>query len=276
MTDKLLIFVPTYNERDNAPAMARQLAGLGLDADLLFVDDGSPDGTGELLDALVPEVPRLHVIHRAGKLGIGTAHQAGIAWAYDRGYATLVTLDCDFTHSPSDVPRLIAAAADADLAVGSRHLRAGSLPGWSLWRRGLTRLGHRLTRSVLGLAHDATGAFRCYRLDRIPRQIFALVPAGGTPSSTRACSSSRSTGCGSPRSRSCCPAACRATRRCRSSRPPAAACECSPCGGPTAATPSGSACRPRPPASVRYGAEPGSTLRKLAPAQFLGAVSGGM
>ncbi len=179
MTDKLLIFVPTYNERDNAPAMARQLAGLGLDADLLFVDDGSPDGTGELLDALVPEVPRLHVIHRAGKLGIGTAHQAGIAWAYDRGYATLVTLDCDFTHSPSDVPRLIAAAADADLAVGSRHLRAGSLPGWSLWRRGLTRLGHRLTRSVLGLAHDATGAFRCYRLDRIPRQIFALVPAGG-------------------------------------------------------------------------------------------------
>ena len=179
MGDKLLVFVPTYNERGNVENMVRQLAGLGLDADLLFVDDGSPDGTGDVLDRLAAEVPRLHVVHRPGKLGIGTAHQDGIAWAYDRGYATLVTLDCDFTHSPADVPVLIAAAADVDLAVGSRHLRAGSLPGWSLWRRWLTRQGHRLTRSVLGLAYDATGAFRAYRLDRIPRGVFALVPSGG-------------------------------------------------------------------------------------------------
>ena len=178
--DRLLLFVPTYNERENAPNMARLLASLGLDADLLFIDDASPDGTGELLDAVAAnEIPRLHVVHRPGKLGIGSAHQAGIAWAYDHGYATLVTLDCDFTHSPADVPRLLARAATCDLAVGSRHLAAGSLPGWNPLRRALTAVGHVLTRRVLGVRYDATGAFRAYRLDRIPRAAFGLVRSGG-------------------------------------------------------------------------------------------------
>ncbi len=179
MGEKLLLFVPTYNERENVEPMVRQLAGLGLDADLLFVDDGSPDGTGQVLDRLAADVARLHVLHRPGKLGIGTAHQAGIAWAYDHGYQTLVTLDCDFTHAPADVPRLLAAAAGCDLAVGSRYLAADSLPGWNLVRRSLTHAGHLLTRRLLGIRHDATGAFRAYRLDRIPRAAFALVRSGG-------------------------------------------------------------------------------------------------
>ena len=177
---RLLLFVPTYNERENAPEMVRQLAGLGLGADLLFMDDGSPDGTGEILDRLAERADlRLRVIHRSGKLGIGSAHQDGIAWAYDHGYDTLVTLDCDFTHSPADVSRLLDRLAMCDLAVGSRYLAAGSLPGWNLMRRTLTRVGHLLTRRVLGIRHDATGAFRAYRLGRVPRGAFALVRSRG-------------------------------------------------------------------------------------------------
>ena len=176
---KSLIFIPTYNERDNAPRMCAEIHGLGLDADLLFMDDNSPDGTGALLDELKPRFPRLIVHHRAGKLGIGSAHFEAIEWAYAQGYQTLVTMDCDFTHSPSDIPAMIAATETSDVAVGSRWLRRNSLPGWNLFRRLMTNGGHWLTRRVLGVPQDASGAFRCYRLDRLPRQVFQLVKARG-------------------------------------------------------------------------------------------------
>jgi dolichol-phosphate mannosyltransferase len=174
-----LIFVPTYNELENAENMVRELSALKLDADLLFCDDGSPDGTGERLDALAKENPRLTVMHRSGKLGIGSAHLDGIGYAYDKGYKTLVTMDCDFTHSPSDIPRLIEAAQDADVVAGSRFQQQDSLPGWSLLRRGLTHLGHAVTKNLLGVEGDATGAFRVYRLDRIPRGVFQLIREKG-------------------------------------------------------------------------------------------------
>jgi dolichol-phosphate mannosyltransferase len=170
-----LLFVPTYNERDNAPRMARELVALALDADVLFVDDNSPDGTGKLLEELKKEIPRLIVHHRSGKLGIGTAHSEAIAWAYSQKYKTLVTLDCDFTHSPADIPSMIGAAQNADIAVGSRWVNRDSLPGWNLFRRAMTFLGHGLTKFVLGIPQDASGAFRVYRLDRIPADIFGLV-----------------------------------------------------------------------------------------------------
>ena len=170
-----LLFVPTYNERDNAPRMARELVALALDADVLFVDDNSPDGTGKLLEELKKEIPRLIVHHRSGKLGIGTAHSEAIAWAYSQKYKTLVTLDCDFTHSPADIPSMIGAAQNADIAVGSRWVNRDSLPGWNLFRRAMTFLGHGLTKFILGIPQDASGAFRVYRLDRIPADIFGLV-----------------------------------------------------------------------------------------------------
>jgi dolichol-phosphate mannosyltransferase len=170
-----LIFVPTYNERDNAPRMARELVALALDADVLFVDDNSPDGTGKLLEELKKEIPRLIVHHRSGKLGIGTAHSEAIAWAYSQKYKTLVTLDCDFTHSPADIPSMIGAAQNADIAVGSRWVNRDSLPGWNLFRRAMTFLGHGLTKFILGIPQDASGAFRAYRMDRIPADIFGLV-----------------------------------------------------------------------------------------------------
>jgi dolichol-phosphate mannosyltransferase len=99
--------VPTYNERHNVEKMVRDLLALPIESDLLFLDDNSPDGTGEILDRLSTEIPELTVIHRRGKLGIGSAHIDGIRWAYDHGFERLITLDCDFTHDPRDVMRLV-------------------------------------------------------------------------------------------------------------------------------------------------------------------------
>jgi dolichol-phosphate mannosyltransferase len=172
---RTLVLVPTYNEQDNAPRMVEALRALGLDADVLFVDDGSPDGTGRILEGLRATHPRLMVRHRSGKNGIGSAHLDGIAFAYDQGYQRLVTLDCDFSHSPEDIPRFLRESDDADVVVGSRWTTNNSLSEWNLYRRMMTGVGHVLTRVILGLRYDATGAFRAYRLDRIPREIFSLM-----------------------------------------------------------------------------------------------------
>src|SRR5207247_297503 len=144
---RLLIFVPTYNENRNVERLCAELRALPLDADILFIDDGSPDGTGATLDRLARQHPRISVIHREGKLGIGSAHRAGIAYAYDKGYDLLITLDADFSHSPADLPRLLAAHDDGvDVVVASRYLAPDSLPGWSPHRLFLTRLGHLLVK----------------------------------------------------------------------------------------------------------------------------------
>jgi dolichol-phosphate mannosyltransferase len=174
-----LIFVPTYNEADNVETLVEGVFKLGLDVDLMICDDASPDGTGAIVERLRARHPRLHAMHRTGKLGVGSAHLEGIAWAYDHGYDQLVTMDCDGTHATEDIPRLLAAAADADVVTGSRFLDADSLPGWTLYRRSMTQLGHVVTERLLGLENDATGAFRVYRLDRLPRAAFSLVTERG-------------------------------------------------------------------------------------------------
>ena len=175
---RILVFVPTYNENRNVERLCTEFRALRLDADILFIDDGSPDGTGATLDRLARQHPRISVIHREGKLGIGSAHCTGITYAYDKGYDLLVTLDADFSHSPADIPRLLAAhAADVDLVVASRYLEEESLPGWSPHRLFLTLFGHFLTRTLLRMPYDASGAFRLYDLRRIPRELFELVTA---------------------------------------------------------------------------------------------------
>jgi dolichol-phosphate mannosyltransferase len=176
---KTLIFVPTYNEKDNAPRLCDELMALELDADLLFLDDNSPDGTGKLLDDISAKNPRLNVIHRSGKLGIGSAHYDGIKWAYKNGYQTLITMDADYTHRPDDVARLFSFAHKSDVVIASRHLSANSLPGWNWIRKLLTKAGHLLTKSLLGMSYDATGALRLYRLDKIPQEAFELVHSKG-------------------------------------------------------------------------------------------------
>ena len=177
----LLIFIPTYNEADNVERLCRELSALRLGADILFCDDDSPDATGTIVDRLAEEFAHVSAMHRSGKLGIGSAHQAGVRYAYDKGYKTLVTMDCDFTHQPADVKRIlqVAQVIGRPLVIGSRYQARHSLPGWNLMRRFLTHLGHFLTVNLLRLPHDATGALRVYRLDAIPRQLFDRVRSCG-------------------------------------------------------------------------------------------------
>ncbi len=172
---KILVMIPTYNEKDNVKKMCHEIFMTGIVAEVLFVDDNSPDGTGDILDELARNTPRIHVIHRPGKLGIGSAHQDGIAWAYSLGYSHLVTMDCDFTHDPGKIKDFLEVACEYDVVIGSRHMLKDSLNGWNLWRKCITMTGHLLTSVLLQIPYDATGAFRLYRLDRIPPEIFGRI-----------------------------------------------------------------------------------------------------
>ncbi len=174
-----LVFIPTYNERENVEKICMEIIALGLQLDLLFLDDHSPDGTGQILDELAKKFSNVTIIHRSGKLGIGSAHLDGILWAYDHGYSRLITMDCDFTHSPEYLPAFIGMSETDDVIIGSRYLQRKSLQRWNLFRKSLTLTGHFLTKYFLKIKYDATGAYRLYRLDRIPRQTFDLVHSTG-------------------------------------------------------------------------------------------------
>lgn len=180
MLNNLLIFVPTYNEKGNIKKIIRMILSLKLESfDMLFVDDNSPDGTGEVLDQLAKKYHNLFVVHRKCKLGIGSAHQAGITWAYRHKYHKLVTLDCDFSHNPRYIPKLLRLSNEYPVVITSRFVNKNSLRGWSLTRKILTKIGHLLTRTLLGMKYDASGAFRVYNLDKIPKEIFNLVKSRG-------------------------------------------------------------------------------------------------
>ncbi len=176
---KTLIFIPTYNEVENVGVIYKQIKELGLDIDLLFCDDNSPDGTGKAIDEICVLDPRVFVIHREGKLGIGSAHVQGIDWAYNRGYQQLITMDCDFSHSPSYIAKFIEMSSEGDVIVGSRYIQEGSLKDWNLYRKILTYVGHFLTHTLLKMPYDATGAFRLYNLDKIQQGIFHLPRSKG-------------------------------------------------------------------------------------------------
>jgi len=176
---RTLIFIPTYNEAENVEALFHKIRALELDTDFLFLDDNSPDGTGKIINRLAEGYPNVNVIHREGKQGIGSAHNMGLRWAYQHEYKLVVTMDCDFTHSPARIPEFLAHAGDFDIVVGSRYLRKGSLRGWNPLRRSLTWFGHFLTTFLLGLPYDATGAFRAYRLDGIPCGSLDLIYSRG-------------------------------------------------------------------------------------------------
>jgi dolichol-phosphate mannosyltransferase len=172
----ILIMIPTYNEAGNIPSLIDRLLSLKhLDADILFIDDDSPDGTGKLLDSYSKIHNRITVLHRVYKAGIGTAHNYGIEWAYNHGYTHLVTMDGDFTHPPEDIPKLLAHSGDYDVVIGGRHAQKSSLEGWSPYRKLLTFIGHQFTLRLLHLPYDATSAFRVYRIDIIPLTTFCLI-----------------------------------------------------------------------------------------------------
>lgn len=175
MTSSSLVMIPTYNEIENVEKIVSGISALNLDLDILFVDDNSPDGTGKLLDKLAGEYSRMKVLHRPGKLGIGSAHMAGIAWAYEHGYQRLLTMDSDLTHAPRDIARMLEARGDADVVVGSRYMNPGCLKDWDWHRKFMSHTGHFLTTLLLGLPQDCTNAFRLYRIDRIPHGLFKMV-----------------------------------------------------------------------------------------------------
>jgi dolichol-phosphate mannosyltransferase len=157
------ICLPTYNERENLEPMLRALHGKG--ARVLVVDDNSPDGTGEIADRLAAELDYVDVLHRSRKEGLGPAYLAGFRRALADGAELVLEMDCDFSHSPDDVPRLIAAAEEgADLAIGSRYVRGGSVGNWGLLRRFVSAGGSFYARVLLGApVRDLTGGFKCYR-----------------------------------------------------------------------------------------------------------------
>jgi len=178
---KTLVLIPTFNERENIHQLLALLEAENLDVDVLFVDDGSPDGTGSEIEGLAASNPRIHLMQRGGKLGIGSAHRDGIRWACANHYHRLVTMDCDLTHLPADIPAFLAALQNSDVAVGTRYHTAKSLEGWNWIRKCLTRTAHMLTRLFLGIPYDCTGAFRAYRLDHIPPDLFEIVQSASYP-----------------------------------------------------------------------------------------------
>ena len=162
--ERVLVIVPTYNERDNIDRILDRLAAAVPTADVLVVDDGSPDGTGDLADARAARDDRVHVLHRTDKSGLGGAYVAGFGWGLERGYDALVEMDADGSHAPEQLPDLLAALASADVVLGSRWVEGGSVVDWPRRRELLSRGGNAYARLVLGLpVRDATGGFRAYR-----------------------------------------------------------------------------------------------------------------
>jgi dolichol-phosphate mannosyltransferase len=162
---RVLISLATYNERDNLAELISALQAQAPYADVLVIDDNSPDGTGELADQLRTADPRIHVLHRGGKLGLGTATLAAMQFAIDRGYDYLLNLDADFSHPPRFVPALLAGMADHDVMIGSRYVHGGGTENWPWSRRLISRAVNLFVRLVLRLpVRDASGAFRCYRV----------------------------------------------------------------------------------------------------------------
>ena len=163
---RAVVCLPTYNERENLEAMVRALAEV-LDTErdeVLVIDDGSPDGTGEIADRLAGELPWVSVLHRNRKEGIGPAYVAGFRRALAEGAELLLEMDCDFSHNPRDVPRLIDASEDADLVLGSRYVEGGGTENWGLLRRFVSRGGCLYAQVLLGVrVRDLTGGLKCFR-----------------------------------------------------------------------------------------------------------------
>ncbi len=166
MLGRVLVIIPTYNERDNLPLITGRLRAAVPDAHLLVADDNSPDGTGEVADKLAADDDHVHVLHRPGKSGLGAAYIAGFRWGLAEGFDVLVEMDADGSHSPEDLPRLLRALTRrrADLVIGSRWVPGGEVRNWPASRMLLSRGANRYTRLLLGMpVYDATAGFRAYR-----------------------------------------------------------------------------------------------------------------
>lgn len=192
---KTVVVIPTYNEKENVAGMVKAVLSQplprpaeGADTlDLLIVDDRSPDGTGDIVERLLKTEPRLHCLHREKKEGLGRAYLAGFRKAMELGADLIIQMDCDFSHDPADIPRLIAAIStpDAagrcpDLVIGSRYVKGGATPGWPFTRRLISRCGGIFIRTVTGMpVRDPTGGFRCWRRAAVEGLDLGAVESAG-------------------------------------------------------------------------------------------------
>lgn len=166
--EKTLVIVPTYNERENLGPLAARLLALPVAVDLLVVDDGSPDGTGEIADDLARQHASIHVLHRKEKNGLGRAYIAGFHWALERGYERIFEMDGDFSHNPDDIPRFLEAARSADLVLGSRYRNGIRVINWPLQRLMLSLGAARYVQIVTGMPFtDPTGGYKCFRREAL-------------------------------------------------------------------------------------------------------------
>ncbi|MET8143765.1 polyprenol monophosphomannose synthase [Sphaerisporangium sp. NPDC005288] len=178
---RVLVIVPTYNERENLPMIIERLRAAVPEAHLLVADDNSPDGTGEIADGLAAEDDHVHVLHRPGKQGLGAAYIAGFRWGLAEGFDVLVEMDADGSHSPEELPRLLDALAQgADLVIGSRYVPGGELVNWPASRKALSKGANIYVRLMLGVpTHDTTAGFRAYRASALEKIALDEVQSQG-------------------------------------------------------------------------------------------------
>lgn len=182
---KTLITVATYNEMENLPRLVEEIARFAPEADILVIDDNSPDGTGQWCEQQRVDNPRITCLHRPGKLGLGTATIAGMKHAIEHGYRYVLNMDADFSHPPKYLPALLAGmdppqGPPADVMIGSRYVGGGGIEGWPLKRRLMSRAVNLYARGLLGLApKDCSGAFRCYRTSMLAKLDFSAVRSRG-------------------------------------------------------------------------------------------------
>lgn len=162
--NQTIIIVPTFNERENLPRLMAKLLSLPVAVDVLVVDDNSPDGTGKIADELAAQHPQIHVLHRAGKNGLGRAYIAGFKWALEKNYEFIFEMDCDFSHDPAEVPTFLQAAEKADLVLGSRYVGGIRVINWPLGRLMLSRFAGKYVNVITGMMFsDPTGGYKCFR-----------------------------------------------------------------------------------------------------------------
>ena len=175
---KTLVVIPTYDERDNVAAMAEALFAVDSSLEILFVDDNSPDGTGDVIEGLIKNDSRIHCLHREKKEGLAKAYLAGFKRAIELGADRIVQMDCDFSHDPKDVTRLVAE--DADLVIGSRYVKGGATPGWPFKRRLISRMGGIFIRTVTGMPlKDPTGGFKCWKVSALKAMEYDTIESAG-------------------------------------------------------------------------------------------------
>ncbi|MCB0416834.1 MAG: polyprenol monophosphomannose synthase [Bdellovibrionales bacterium] len=177
---KSLIVVPTYNEAENIDPLVRAIMDLSAGLSVLVVDDNSPDGTGRVVKKLQLEYPELHLLERAGKNGLAAAYGAGFAWALQRDFDAIVEMDADFSHDPKDLPRLLNALKDSDVAIGSRYVPGGKVTGWSLDRQIISRGGNVYAQLILRLPYkDLTGGFTAWSRRALEQVVVPAIQSKG-------------------------------------------------------------------------------------------------